>query len=130
MEFSLQEMELVVGLGERSIQTLQKLPSVLQSTSVLQRAALFIAIFSARNVREPEVFADLILYIHTLKTLVALNHVNLQRLPNWARSLPITGFLVALHLPLSPSFQGGIGHVVECSNRKKMFRKTLASYLV
>lgn len=89
----------MVDLGGRSVQTLQKLPSVLQSTSVLQRAALFIAILSARDVREPEVFADLIPYIHTLKTLVALNYVNLQRLQNWARSLPRTGFLVALHLP-------------------------------
>ena len=100
MDFSLQEMELVAGLGGGSIQKLQKSPSVSQSNSVLQRAALFIVIFSTHNVREPEVFADLILYIHTLKTLVVvLNYVNLRRLQNWARSLPSTRFLVALHPP-------------------------------
>lgn len=56
----------LVGLGGGSIQTLQKLPSVSQSNSVLQRAALFIVVFSTHDVREPEVFADSILYIHTL----------------------------------------------------------------
>lgn len=65
MDFSLEEMELVVGLGGGSNQMLQKLPSVSQSNSVLQRAALFIVIFSTYNVRESEVFADLILYTST-----------------------------------------------------------------
>jgi len=38
-----------------------------QSSSVLQSAALFIAIFLTHNIREPRVFADLFLYIHALK---------------------------------------------------------------
>lgn len=65
-----------------------------------ERAALFIVIFSTHNVREPEVFADLIPYIHTLQTpVLVLNYVNLRRLQNWAKSLPRAGFLMALHPP-------------------------------
>lgn len=63
-------------------------------------AALFIAIFSVPSVREPEVFADLILRIHTLKTPgVALNYVNPWRLRKRARSLPAAGLLVARRPP-------------------------------
>lgn len=63
-------------------------------------AALFIAIFSAPSVREPEVFADLILRIHALKTPgVALNYVNPWRLRKRARSLPAAGLLVARRPP-------------------------------
>lgn len=66
-------------------------------SSVLQRErnAFFIEIFSTCNAREPEVFADLILHIHTIEiSSVVLNYVNLQRLQNWARSLPRTVFFL------------------------------------
>jgi len=122
VDFSLQGMELVVGLGGESVQTLQKLSSVSQSNSVLQKAALFIVIFSTHNVREPEVFADSILYFHTLKTLViVLNNVNLWRLQNWAgvSQEQVFSWPCTLQTALSPGFQGGIGRVVECRNRKK-----------
>lgn len=73
------------------------------------------------SARDPEVFADLILHIHTTEiSSVVLCYANLQRLKNWARGLPRIVFLEHLHSPncFVSQLPGWIGHVL-CNRKKK-----------